>query len=53
MPRGGERWQLAASVIEQQVTLENQERGVEWIYRVRAVNRAGKGRESNIVTAVL
>jgi len=51
--RGGDRWQFATSVMKRSVTLENQERGVEWIYRVRAINRAGEGMESNIVTAVL
>ncbi|MCK5860956.1 MAG: fibronectin type III domain-containing protein [Candidatus Hydrogenedentes bacterium] len=40
-----------AMVTEQR--LDNQERGKEWEYRVRAVNKAGDGPASNTVMAVL
>lgn len=46
-------WKLAGIAIETEVTLNNQERSKEWEYRVIAINKAGEGVPSNIVTAVL
>ena len=51
--RGKDRWETAGISIETAITLKEQERGVEWEYRVIAFNRAGQGRDSNVVTAVL
>jgi len=34
------------------ITLDGQNGGVEWEYRVIAVNKAGEGPVSNIVTAM-
>ena len=36
-----------------EITLENQERGTEWEYRVIAMNKAGAGEASNTVMAVV
>ncbi|CAK8716696.1 hypothetical protein GCAAIG_06100 [Candidatus Electronema halotolerans] len=36
-----------------EITLNNQEHGKEWKYRVIAVNKAGESGPSNTVTAVL
>lgn len=46
-------WELAGISVETEVTLNNQERGKEWEYRVIAINKAGEGAASNIVSAVL
>ena len=51
--RGEGRWENAGMAVETAITLKDQERGVEWEYRVIAFNRAGQGRDSNVVTAVL
>ncbi len=50
---GKDQWETAGMSIETAITLKEQERGVEWEYHVIAFNRAGQGRESNVVTAVL
>jgi len=50
--RAGDWLDVGASV-EPEVTLHAQENGVEWEYRVIAVNKAGDGPASNIVRAVL
>ena len=39
--------------VDSQILLNGQERGVELEYHVIAVNKAGEGEPSNIVTAVL
>ena len=49
---GGE-WAMVGTALETEITLNNQERGREWEYRVIAVNKAGESEPSNIVTAVL
>lgn len=46
-------WKLAGISVETEVTLNNQERSKELEYRVIAINKAGEGAPSNIVTAVL
>ena len=51
--RGDSKGALAGSALMPSIVLEDQERGVEWQYWVVAVNRAGKGPESNRVEAVL
>ena len=38
---------------ESEATLNNQERGKEWEYRVIAVNKAGEGAPGNTVGAVV
>ena len=44
---------LISIAIESEATLNNQERGKDWEYRVIATNKAGLGVPSNTVTAVL
>jgi hypothetical protein len=51
--RGTEKTESAGTAVECASVLLDQERGVEWQYWVVAINRAGEGRESNTVTAVL
>ena len=46
-------WTLASVAIESEVTLNNQERGKDWEYRVIATNKAGEGVPSNTVAAVV
>ena len=50
---GKNEWAPEGLAIEPSIMLKNQERGVEWQYRVIAVNREGEGMESNVETAVL
>jgi hypothetical protein len=46
-------WQLIESPLSTTITLLDQTRGIEWEYRVSAVNKAGQGLPSNTVFAVL
>jgi hypothetical protein len=46
-------WALASMAIESEATLNNQERGKDWEYRVIATNKAGESTPSNTVAAVL
>ena len=46
-------WTLVSMAIESEATLNNQERGKDWEYRVIATNKAGEGVPSNTVAAVL
>jgi len=46
-------WMLVSMAIESEATLNNQERGKDWEYRVIATNKAGEGVPSNTVAAVL
>jgi len=46
-------WTLVSMAIETEATLNNQERGKDWEYRVIATNKAGDGVPSNTVAAVL
>jgi len=46
-------WILAALAIESEATLNNQERGKDWEYRIIATNKAGASTPSNTVAAVL
>jgi hypothetical protein len=46
-------WMIAAMAIESEATVNNQERGKDWEYRVSAVNAAGEGMASNTVAVVL
>ena len=46
-------WNIAGLALETETTLHDQTRGVEWEYRVIAVNKAGEGEASNTVMAVL
>nr|VFJ48609.1 MAG: Fibronectin type III domain-containing protein [Candidatus Kentron sp. FM]VFJ48983.1 MAG: Fibronectin type III domain-containing protein [Candidatus Kentron sp. FM]VFK14646.1 MAG: Fibronectin type III domain-containing protein [Candidatus Kentron sp. FM] len=50
---GEERWTLAAMSLEPAARLENQESGKKFEFCVVAVNKAGDGPESNVVTAGL
>ena len=50
---GEDIWADAAMAIVTDTTLYNQEPGKSWDYQVIAVNKAGEGPPSNIVTAVL
>lgn len=51
LPAGA--WAMAATALETEITLNNQEHGKEWDYRVIAVNKAGESGPSNTVSAVL
>jgi hypothetical protein len=51
--KGDTSWADVGTAIESELTLTGQERGVEWEYRVVAVNKAGEGEPSNTVAAVL
>lgn len=44
-------WSLVAVALESEATLNNQERGKDWEFRVIAVNKAGEGVPSNTVAA--
>ena len=46
-------YMLIALALESEATLNNQERGKDWEYRVIAVNKAGEGVPSNTVAAVV
>jgi len=46
-------WGLVAMAIESEATLNNQERGTDWEYRIIATNKAGESAPSNTVAAVL
>ncbi len=46
-------WQLAASTLDKKVHLENQPKGVQLEYRVKAVNTAGQSTPSNTAAVVL
>ncbi len=46
-------WTIAGMALETETTLHDQTRGVEWEFRVIAVNKAGDGEASNTVMAVL
>jgi len=46
-------WRDVGMGVDSQILLNGQERGVELEYRVIAVNKAGEGEPSNIVTSVL
>ena len=46
-------WTIAGVAIETESTLNNQERGKDWEYRVIAVNKAGDGPASNTAAAVV
>lgn len=46
-------WTLISMAIDSEATLNNQERGKDWEYRVIATNRAGESVPSNTVAAVL
>jgi len=46
-------WTIAGMALETETTLHDQTRGVEWEYRVIAVNKAGEGEASNTVMVVL
>lgn len=47
------RWKEVGTAVGLEITLEDQEPGVEFEYRVRAVNKAGKGAASGVVRVVL
>ena len=49
---GGD-WTMVGTALESEITLNNQERGREWAYRVVAINKAGESEPSNTVEAVL
>jgi len=46
-------WTLISVAMESEATLNNQERGKDWEYRVIGVNKAGEGVPSNTVAAVV
>ena len=46
-------WRTASLCFETEITLAEQERGVQLEYQVVALNKAGEGLPSNVVAAVL
>ena len=46
-------WVMVNMAIESEATLNNQERGKDWEYRIVATNKAGESVPSNTVAAVL
>lgn len=46
-------WALVSMAIESEATLNNQQRGTDWEYRIIATNKAGESVPSNTVAAVL
>lgn len=46
-------WTIAGMSAETEATLNNQERGKEWEYRVIAANKTGESLPSNVVVAML
>ncbi len=46
-------WILVSLALESETTVNNQERGKDWEYRVISVNKAGEGVQSNTVAAVV
>ena len=46
-------WTLVSMAIESEATLNNQDRGKDWEYRIIATNKAGESTPSNTVAAVL
>jgi hypothetical protein len=50
---GKGEWAIADATPKTSTRLDNQERSVEWEYRVIAVNAQGRGMDSNVVRAVL
>ena len=46
-------WMLVSMAIESEATLNNQERGKDWEYRIIATNKAGESIPSNTIAAVL
>ena len=52
-PHVEEAWEGAGMPVDPQSLLSGQERGVALVYHVIAVNKAGEGEPSNIVTTVL
>lgn len=52
-PADGSAWMIVGTAVETTVTLNNQERGKTWEYRVIAINKAGESLPGNTVAAVL
>ena len=50
---GEDEWRIEGATTDTYIRLDNQERGMEWEYRVIAANKEGQGMDSNVVTAVL
>jgi len=48
-----EQWEIAGMSTATKARLENQKRGVHWMYRVIAVNAVGEGHKSALAEAVL
>ena len=46
-------WEDVATSTATEIELDHQERGVEYEYRVVGINKAGEGRPSSVVRAVL
>jgi len=46
-------WGIVAMAMETYIKLDNQERGIDFEYRVIAVNEAGEGAPSNTAAAVV
>jgi hypothetical protein len=51
--REGGEWELAAMAMDDEAVLSEQEQGVELEFHVIAVNKAGRGQPSNIVSTEL
>jgi len=51
--KAGGPWEIVATATETQYVLERQPRGVDLDFQVRAINKAGEGHASGVLSAVL
>lgn len=50
---GEDEWTVVGTAVKKRITLKRQVNGIAWTFRVISVNKAGEGKPSNSVKAVL